>query len=257
MKMEPIPGANGRPEQVFANLWDGLSTIARFNLTFSVVVSGSAIATHSVALAAASLAIFEEGAIHALLMSALRNRPINRARVATVLIYLQLAPLLVLLWCVCFAFLVPAAPPPNWIAILGALSLAISVINAMVTARFRRAHTGQLAAMWPSLRANAPIGAALLIIAIAVAQLHMAWVDIAIGLILAASRLGTSQILSGLGRLPIQNSIWTAGSVERLVEEYPRLAILESWVWQEAAALPWSVRRINPFRDVRRPGGLL
>lgn len=257
MKMEPIPGPDGRPEDVFANLWDGLSTIARFNLTFSFVVAGSAIATRSVGLAAASLAIYEEGAIHALLMSALRHRSIGRARVATVFICLQLVPALVLLWCVCLDFLAPAAPPPNWIALLGALSLVISVINAMVTARFRGARTGQLVAMWPSLRANAPIGAALVIVAVAVGRLHIAWADMVLGMMLAASRLGTSRMLGSLGRFPLQDSIWTAGSVRRLVDEHPRLAILRSWVWQEAAALPWSVRRVNPFSEVRRPGGLL
>jgi hypothetical protein len=255
MKMEPIPGPDRQPEDVFANLWDGLSTIARFNLTFAVVLLGSAIATRSVGLAAASLAVFEEGAIHALFMGALRLRPIGRARLTTVLICLQLAPAFALLWCICLDLVAPAVPPSHWIALLGSLSLVICVINAGVTARFRGARKGQLAAMWPSLRANAPIGAALILIAIA--RPHLAWADKALGLILAGSRLGASQMMIGLGRFPLQESIWTAGSVRQLIEEHPRLAILRSWVWQEAAALPWSIRRVNPFSEVRRPGGLL
>lgn len=257
MIMEPISGPDGEPEDVLANLWDGLSTIARFNLTFSFVVLGSAIAIHSVGAAAASLAIFEEGAIHALLLGALRLRPAGRARLATALICLQLVPAAGLLWCVCLNALTPAAPPPNWIALLGALALAISVIGALITARFRRVDQGHLAAMWPSLLANAPTGAALILISIAIGRLHIAWADMALGLVLAASRLGTSRMLSRLGHFPLQESIWNAGSVRRLVQDHPRLTILRSWVWQEAAALPWSIRRVNPFSEVRRPGGLL
>lgn len=254
--MEPIPGPDGEPEGVFANLWDGLSTIARFNLTFSLVVLGSAVATRSVGMAAASLAIFEEGAIHALLLGALRLRPSDRHRFATVLICLQLAPALVLLGCACLDLFAPADVPADWIALLGALSLVICVIDAVVTARFRGPRQGYFSAMWPSLRANAPIGAALIAIAIAIGRLRLTWLDTVLGLLLAGSRLGASQLIGRLGRFPLQESIWNAGSVRRLVEDYPRLAILRSWVWQEAAALPWSIRRINPFIEARRSGGL-
>ncbi len=156
--------------------------VALLNLAYFGVEFGVAIAIGSVSLFADSVDFLEDTSVNLLIAVALSWSAVNRSRLGMALAGILLVPALATLWTAWQKFSLPEPPAPVPLSLTGAGALAVSLICALMLARYRSLAGSLTRAAFLSARNDAYANVAIVLAGFLTLATLSAWPDLIIGL---------------------------------------------------------------------------
>lgn len=160
--------------------------VAVLNLLYFGIEFAVALSIGSVSLLADSIDFLEDAAVNFLIVVAAAWPLTKRAKIGRLLSLLILVPALATAWVAITKIMDPARPSPAPLALAALGALIINVFCAFLLARHRRTQGSLARAAWLSARNDAIANVAIIAAAIASIWIITGWIDIVVGLGIAA-----------------------------------------------------------------------
>ncbi|MFN4002054.1 cation transporter [Microcella sp.] len=160
--------------------------VAVLNLLYFGIEFAVALSIGSVSLLADSIDFLEDAAVNFLIVVAAAWPLTKRAKIGRLLSLLILVPALATAWVGITKIMDPARPSPAPLALAALGALIINVFCAFLLARHRRTEGSLARAAWLSARNDAIANVAIIAAAIASIWIITGWIDIVVGLGIAA-----------------------------------------------------------------------
>lgn len=178
--------------------------IALMNLAYFGVEFAAALSIRSVSLMADSVDFLEDGAINLLIFFAAVWTLKQRSRAGAALTFFFLIPVAAAVWMTVVKIINPERPQPTVLTVTALGALVINVTASAMLARHRNAHGSIAKAAWLSARNDAIANLAIIAAALISLVIVTGWIDIVVGLGIAALNAGAAR------------EVWNAARAERL-----------------------------------------
>jgi Co/Zn/Cd efflux system component len=178
--------------------------VALLNLAYFGVEFAVGLAIGSVSLFADSVDFLEDASINLLIFVAAAWTLLRRSRVGSVLALVILAPAIATVWMAVVKILNPSTPDPVPLSLAALGALVVNVTCALILVRYRRTHGSMAKAAWLSARNDALSNVAIILAAVASIWWVTGWIDIVVGLGIAALNAGAAR------------EVWRSARQERL-----------------------------------------
>lgn len=234
--MQRLQTPAGRPlDAASADLYTAMAALARLNflLVGMMLIAGNMLCSAS--MFGLAIPFYKAGVIETLLASSFTLAQPARRRLALCYSIALIVPELGLIWAGIEQIGYSAVPPWNMMMGVGGCALLMNLLEAMRLARYRPREVSLWRAMGPTLRARLPFSLAIIVAGGATAVMHTAWVDLAVGVVMAIWHIGTHKLLDRVANLEVAETAPETDRTRDLVADYPLLAILLTPAWQEAA----------------------
>jgi Co/Zn/Cd efflux system component len=167
--------------------------VALLNLAYFGVEFGVGVAIGSVSLFADSVDFLEDASINLLIFVAAAWTLQRRSRVGSVLALIILAPAVATIWTAIVKILNPSTPAPLPLSLAALGALVVNVTCAVILVRYRRTHGSMAKAAWLSARNDALANVAIILAAVLSIWWVTGWIDIVVGLGIAALNAGAAR----------------------------------------------------------------
>ena len=178
--------------------------VALLNLAYFGVEFAVGLAIGSVSLFADSVDFLEDASINLLIFVAAAWTLLRRSRVGSVLALIILAPAIATIWTAIVKILNPSTPDPLPLSLAALGALVVNVVCAVILVRYRRTHGSMAKAAWLSARNDALANVAIILAAVVSIWWVTGWIDIVVGLGIAALNAGAAR------------EVWRSARQERL-----------------------------------------
>ncbi|MFT3977722.1 MAG: hypothetical protein QM688_11490 [Sphingomonas bacterium] len=234
--MERLQAPDGWPlDSGSVRVFRDITSIARLNFLFVGLLLIVANGVCSAGIFGLAVPFYQSAATYTLLASAFILRQSIRQKLRKFYAVALIVPELGIIWATIEEIRLSVIPGWSWVVLAGGWGIFMNIFQALRLGRYRPPGFPLVRAMLPLLRASLPYSIAVTLAGVITALTRVAWIDLLVGIAIAALHYRAPRLLDRVSRLEIADTAHEDRSLLQLANDYPPLAIILTPGWQSAA----------------------